>query len=354
MIGVTHSRSFFLVCLLILGLFSCGGDQESDTQEPQTAPIQEGEISSTPTPVPNTPTPAPNTPTPVPNTPTPVPNTPTPTPTVLVHPCGDSWVYLMVSGLLEDDEISLKWGFEESDTSYRLGNGTTGPYTFSQCGPTFSSVELIVLESDGYICVVDESFFPTVSTVQCQVEDLSKLQRFSIFSDDTEVDGFHFNSELMDEFSAEINIGDEGFIGGIESTENEQEQIQLQWNPESQGFFAGISSRSENGIDLRQYSEGYLVLEMEIPRNVGFQVGVIDANGASNWVSTNAWSYEYGLVRLGSRDRVVIPLQELANDNINFEKVRYPFAIRSQDENLPSESFELLIDEVFWEALDKQ
>ncbi len=141
------------------------------------------------------------------------------------------------------------------------------------------------------------------------------------------------------------------FSGGIEIGENEDEYIRLEWDAESERFFAGITSLAENGIDLRQYSTGYLVLDMEIPRDIGFQVGIIDTDGAENWININPWSFEYGLVRFEGEDRVHIPLSTLANDVVNFEKVRYPFVIRSLDGNPPSGTFELKIDDVFWEAV---
>jgi len=109
--------------------------------------------------LPITPTPYPPTPYP----PTPLPPTPPPV-TPMPRPCADTWEFLEVSGLQDGSKITISWnqGWQGAFVG-SVGNGKIESKYFGFCpqhgGQPYPERSLIVLESPGYVCSVEEERF---------------------------------------------------------------------------------------------------------------------------------------------------------------------------------------------------
>ena len=161
---------------------------------------------------------------------------------------------------------------------------------------------------------------------------------FGLFTDTTPTD----NSLVIGE-DAEIYVW-EGTLaaGSIEPYEGENV---ISWTTTGLGWFgAGIMSMQQ--VNLFGFGEGHLKFMINIPANVSFQIGIIDAWGNQSYVEFPANQTVYGLVRDGNWGQAVIPVSDLRGELIDLRMMSYEFVILEVN----GAQCEFALDDIYWDG----
>jgi len=161
---------------------------------------------------------------------------------------------------------------------------------------------------------------------------------FGIYTDETPVDG-----ALVPGENAEIYVWEGTLVDGdIPPFEG---QNVLSWQSAGLGWFgAGIMSLQP--LNLFDFGDGHLKFRINIPANVAFQIGIIDAWGNQSYVEFPAYQTTYGLVRDGQWGQAAIPVSEIRGEFIDLRMLSYSFVILEVN----GVSCEFALDDIYWEG----
>lgn len=107
----------------------------------------------------------------------------------------------------------------------------------------------------------------------------------------------------------------------------------------------GYSLTSDAGVDLEQFSNGYLKLALRSSSNDNFWIGVGGANNTEAKVAFNNGSDPYGFVRDGKWHRITIPVSVLLNQGLDLSACGNVFMLGGE----PYIS-DVLVDDIYFSA----
>ncbi|MBN2564587.1 MAG: family 16 glycosylhydrolase [Candidatus Eisenbacteria bacterium] len=161
---------------------------------------------------------------------------------------------------------------------------------------------------------------------------------FGIYTDETPTDG-----GLVAEVSSEIYVWEGTLVdGSIPPYEGENV---LSWQTAGLGWFgAGIMSMQP--LNLFDFGEGHLKFRINIPANVTFKIGIIDAWNNQEYVEFPAYTTKYGLVRDGSWGQASIPVSDIRGTLIDLRMLSYAFVILEEH----GTACEFALDDIYWDG----
>ena len=161
---------------------------------------------------------------------------------------------------------------------------------------------------------------------------------FGLFTDTTPID-----NGLVAGDDAEIYVW-EGTLseGSIPPYEGENG---ISWQTTGLGWFgAGIMSMQP--VNLFNFGEGHLKFMINIPANISFQIGIIDAWGNQSYVDFPGNQTTYGLVRDGNWGQASIPVEDIRGEWIDLRMLSYEFVILEVN----GASCEFGLDDIYWDG----
>ncbi len=161
---------------------------------------------------------------------------------------------------------------------------------------------------------------------------------YGIFTDTTPVDNGLVAGENAEIYVWEGTLSD----GSIPAFEGENG---ISWNTTGAGWF-GAGIMSTQPINLFNFGDGYLKFKIEIPSNIDFQIGIIDAWGNQSYVEFPAGQTRYGLVRNGEWGQALIPINDIRGEFIDLRMLSYEFVILEVN----GASCEFALDDIYWES----
>lgn len=123
----------------------------------------------------------------------------------------------------------------------------------------------------------------------------------------------------------------------------------IAWKYTAPQWFGG-NIVSRNARNMRNFKDGNLKFRIKIPANVSFKIGIADTAKKENWVNFPANATTYGLVRNGEWAQATIPVSALTGDVVSLDAMSALFSIASMDGALPTNNFEMAVDDVIWEC----
>ena len=103
---------------------------------------------------------------------------------------------------------------------------------------------------------------------------------------------------------------------------------------------------SHQPLNLFDFGEGHLNFDIQIPADVSFKIGVIDAWGNQQYVSFPAFQTKYGLVRNGQWGQASIPVSDVRGAAIDLRMLSYSFVILEEQ----GTSANFAVDNIFWNS----
>ncbi len=161
---------------------------------------------------------------------------------------------------------------------------------------------------------------------------------FGIYTDNTPTNG-----GLEAGVSSEIYVW-EGTLtdGTIPPFEGENG---ISWITTGLGWF-GAGIMSVQPVNLSNFGDGYIKFMINIPANVSFKIGIIDAWGNQSYVDFPANQTSYGLVRNGNWGQASIPVADIRGEFIDLRMLSYEFVILEVN----GASCEFALDDIYWEG----
>jgi len=161
---------------------------------------------------------------------------------------------------------------------------------------------------------------------------------FGIYTDTTPTD-----DALEAGVTSEIYVW-EGTLtdGTIEPYEGENG---ISWTTTGLGWF-GAGIMSIQPVNLFNFGEGHLKFMINIPANISFKIGIIDAWNNQEYVDFPANQTTYGLVRDGNWGQASIPVSELRGEFIDLRMMSYEFVILEVN----GASCEFGLDDIYWDG----
>ena len=161
---------------------------------------------------------------------------------------------------------------------------------------------------------------------------------FGVFTDETPV-----NNSLEAGLSSQIYVW-EGTLsdGTIPPYEGDNG---ITWQTTGIGWF-GAGIMSIQPVNLFNFGEGNLKFMINIPANVTFKIGIIDAWGNQNYVSFPAYQTTYDLVRDGNWGQASIPVDDIRGQFIDLRMLSYEFVILEEN----GAQCEFALDDIYWDG----
>jgi hypothetical protein len=100
---------------------------------------------------------------------------------------------------------------------------------------------------------------------------------------------------------------------------------------------------------MSNFTSGNLKFRIKIPANVAFKIGMTDNYTNEKYITFSANESKYGLTRDGNWGQVTIPISDFAG-LLAFQSMNYLFTIVSVDGQLPTSTFQLGLDDIYWEG----
>ncbi len=161
---------------------------------------------------------------------------------------------------------------------------------------------------------------------------------FGIYTDETPTNG-----GLEAEVSSEIYVW-EGTLTDGSIPPYEGENV-LSWQTAGAGWF-GAGIMSIQPLNLFDFGEGHLKFRINIPAQVTFKIGIIDAWNNQYYVPFPANQTTYGLVRDGQWGQASIPVSDLRGTAIDLRMLSYAFVILEEN----GTACEFALDDIYWDA----
>lgn len=165
---------------------------------------------------------------------------------------------------------------------------------------------------------------------------------FGIFTDNTPT-----TNKLVAGVSSDIYAWN-NFVAGTTAAYEGSNVIAWQTTAANTWFGGGIQTRQAR--DMSSFSGGNLKFRIKIPANVAFKVGITDNYTNQYYVNFPANTTTYGLVRNGEWGQATIPISALTGGIIALQSMQYMFAIVSVDGALPTSTFQIALDDIYWEG----
>jgi hypothetical protein len=99
-------------------------------------------------------------------------------------------------------------------------------------------------------------------------------------------------------------------------------------------------------VNLFNFGEGHLKFMINIPANISFQIGIIDAWGNQSYVDFPGNQTTYGLVRDGNWGQASIPVEDIRGEWIDLRMLSYEFVILEVN----GASCEFGLDDIYWDG----
>jgi beta-glucanase (GH16 family) len=165
---------------------------------------------------------------------------------------------------------------------------------------------------------------------------------FGVFTDNTPV-----NNQLVPGENADIYAW-KNFAEGSNAPYEGNNVIS--WKTTDAGLWFGGGIMTRQPRDMSNFNEGNLKFRIKIPANIGFKIGITDNYTNQYYVNFPANQTAYGLVRNGDWGQATIPISELTGGIIALQSMQYLFAIVNNDAGLPTSTFEMALDDIYWEG----
>jgi hypothetical protein len=160
---------------------------------------------------------------------------------------------------------------------------------------------------------------------------------FGIFTDETATNG-----GLEAGISSEIYVWEGTLIEGT-IPPYEGDNV-LSWQTAGLGWFgAGIMSMQP--LNLFDFGQGHLKFRINIPADVTFKIGIIDAWGNQQYVEFPAYQTTYELVRVGGWGQASIPVSDIRGTLIDLRMLSYAFVILEEQ----GTACEFALDDIYWD-----
>ncbi len=161
---------------------------------------------------------------------------------------------------------------------------------------------------------------------------------YGIFTDNTPTNG-----ELTIGIDSDIYVW-EGTLTDGTIAPNEGDNA-MSWQTTGQGWF-GAGVLSHQPLNLFEFGEGHLNFDINVPANVTFKIGIIDAWGNQEYVEFPAFQTKYGLTRNGEWGQASIPVSDIRGEAIDLQMLSYSFVIL--EENGVAANF--AVDNIYWDS----
>ena len=162
---------------------------------------------------------------------------------------------------------------------------------------------------------------------------------FGLFTDTTPIDNG-------------LVVGDDAEIYAWEGTLSEgsippyEGENGISWQTTGLGWF-GAGIMSIQPVNLFNFGEeGHLKFMINIPANISFKIGIIDAWGNQSYVDFPANQTTYGLVRNGNWGQASIPVADIRGEFIDLRMLSYEFVILEVN----GASCEFGLDDIYWDG----
>jgi len=99
-------------------------------------------------------------------------------------------------------------------------------------------------------------------------------------------------------------------------------------------------------LNLFDFGEGHLKFMIQIPANVTFKIGIIDAWGNQNYVEFPAHQEPFGLVRNGQWGQASIPVSDIRGTAMDLRMLSYSFVILEEH----GTGCEFAIDDIYYDS----
>ncbi len=166
----------------------------------------------------------------------------------------------------------------------------------------------------------------------------AQSQSFGIFTDNTPTNG-----KLTPGLDAEIFVW-EGTLADSTIPPLEGDNS-MSWQTTGKGWF-GAGVMSHQPLNLLGFEEGHLNFDIQIPANVSFKIGIIDAWGNQQYVSFPAFQTTYGLARNGQWGQASIPVSDIRGTAIDLRMLNYSFVILEESGTAAT----FAVDNIYWDA----
>lgn len=160
---------------------------------------------------------------------------------------------------------------------------------------------------------------------------------YGIFTDNTPTNGKLIPGDNAEIFVWEGTLAD----GSIAPLEGDNA---MSWQTTGQGWF-GAGVLSDQPLNVFDFEDGHLNFSINIPANVTFKIGIIDAWGNQQYVEFPAFQTTYGLVRNGQWGQASIPVSDIRGTAIDLRMLNYSFVILEEH----GAAAEFAIDDIYWD-----
>lgn len=161
---------------------------------------------------------------------------------------------------------------------------------------------------------------------------------FGIYTDETPTNG-----GLEAEVTSQIYVWENTLTAG-DIPPFEGDNV-LSWQTTGAGWF-GAGIMSIQPLNLFDFGDGHLKFRIQIPANVRFKIGIIDAWGNQSYVVFPAHQTTHGLVRDGEWGQAAIPVSEIRGTAMDLRMLSYAFVILEEQ----GTACEFAIDDIYWDA----
>jgi len=167
---------------------------------------------------------------------------------------------------------------------------------------------------------------------------VAESESFAIYTDNTPTNG-----GLIAGVTSEIYVWEGTLVeGSIPPYEGDNV---LSWQTAGSGWF-GAGIMAIQPLNLFDFGEGHLNFMINIPANVTFKIGVIDAWGNQYYVPFPAHQTTYGLVRNGEWGQASIPVSDLRGTAIDLRMLSYSFVILEEN----GTACEFALDDIYYDG----
>jgi beta-glucanase (GH16 family) len=123
----------------------------------------------------------------------------------------------------------------------------------------------------------------------------------------------------------------------------------IAWATSSANTWFGGGILARQPTNMSNFVNGNLKFRIKIPANISFKIGMTDNYTNEKYITFPANETKYGLTRDGNWGQVTIPISDFAG-LLAFQSMNYMFTIVSVDGQLPTTTFQLGIDDIYWEG----
>ncbi len=167
---------------------------------------------------------------------------------------------------------------------------------------------------------------------------VAQTGKFGLYTENTPVNG-----ELTPDVDSRIFVW-EGTLNESSIAPLEGDDV-LSWHSAGAGWF-GAGIMSDQPLNLFDFGDGFLNFSINIPANVTFKIGIIDAWGNQQYVEFPAYQTTYGLERNGQWGQASIPVEDIRGTAIDLRMLSYSFVILEEH----GAYIDFALDDIYWDS----